>query len=270
MSVYAANREGEGLLIYVPRQLPVTVVVLDGRLTMETVARLRQVLTKCLVACPDALVIDVANLTADSDLPLTVFRVVQRHAASWPAVPVVLAAPSPNLRERLARTGLDGILPTYGSRAEAVMRATGPPTIARADWDLVAGTAAPGEARALLADACEAWGVPQALDAALIVVSELVTNAVVHASGAVRLTVLLRRSHLHLVVRDASPDPPRRLEAALRSNSGISLDAGGRGLPVLDAVCRSWGHVSSDSGKAVWGIVDVVEPGQVTEELSTR
>jgi anti-sigma regulatory factor (Ser/Thr protein kinase) len=270
MSVYTANPDGDGLLIYVSQRLPMTIVVLDGRLTLESVSRLRQTLIKCLVACPDAIVIDVANLAMDNDLPLSVFRVIRRYAANWPAVPVVLAAPSSDLRERLLRTGLDGTLPIHDTRAEAVMRATGPPTIARADWDLVSGSGAPAEARALLADVCEAWGVPQVLDAALVVVSELVTNAVVHATGAVHMTVLLRRSNLHLVVRDASPEPPRRMTATLRTTNGVSLDSGGRGLPLLDAMCKSWGHLSSDTGKAVWGIIDVVEAGQDTEELSAR
>ena len=97
------------------------------------------------------------------------------------------------------------------------------------------------------------------LDTALVVVSELVTNAVVHASGSVHVTVLLRRSQLHLVVRDQSPDPPRRLEPP-RSIGGISLALNGRGIPLLDSMCRSWGHLSSDTGKAVWAMVEVTAP----------
>jgi len=268
MSIYMANPDGEGLLIYTPQRLPVTVVVLDGRLTMRSAARLRGWLIKSLVECPDAMVIDVGNLAVDSDLPLTVFRAIRRHAANWPAIPVVLAAPSPEIGERLARTGLTESLPVHPTRAEAIMKATGPPTIARADRDLVPGPAAPSEVRTLITDVCAAWDIPQVLDAALIVASELVTNAVVHGSGAVHVTVLLRRARLHLVVRDQNPDPPRRLQSTLRSSAGISLDSGGRGLPLLDAVCRAWGHLSSDTGKAVWGIVEVREPGTDTEELA--
>jgi hypothetical protein len=267
MSIYTPTRDGEGLLIFVAQRLPLTVVVLDGRLTVPSVGRLRGSLIKCLVECPDAVVIDVANLAVDSDLPLAVFRVIRRHAADWPAIPVVLAAPSPDVDERLVRIGLTRVLPMYDTRAEAVMRATGPPTIARADWDLVPGPAAPAEARTLITEVCQAWGIPQVLDAALIVASELVTNAVVHASGALHVTVLLRQSQLHLIVRDQSTDPPRRLKSTLRTSAGVSLETGGRGLPLLDAVCRSWGHLASDTGKAVWGIVDVVEPGTDTEEL---
>jgi anti-sigma regulatory factor (Ser/Thr protein kinase) len=196
--------------------------------------------------------------------------VIRRHAANWPAVPVVLAAPSPALADQLARTGLRDSLEVYGTRAEAIMKATGPPTIARADWDLISGPNAPSQARAVLTDVCRMWGVLGALDAGLIVVSELVTNAVRHASGAIHVTAMLRRGRLHLVVRDASPDPPRRSEPALRHRAGVSLDLGGRGIPLLDAVCRSWGHLSSDTGKAVWGIVDAVDPGTETEDLTAR
>jgi anti-sigma regulatory factor (Ser/Thr protein kinase) len=273
MSVYQANPDGDGLLIYVPQRLPSTVVILDGRLTMAGVDRLRDSLLKCLVACPDSVVIDVANLVADDDLPLSVFRVVRRHAANWPAVPVVLAAPAPELAERLARMRIDVALPVYPTRAEAVVRAIGPPTIARLDWDLVSGPNAPAQARARITEMCQAWGVNQVLDAALIVASELVTNAVVHAansvhaSGVVHMTVLLRRMQLHLVVRDGNPDPPRRTQSKIQTMNGISLEDGGRGLPLLDAVCRAWGHLSNHNGKAVWAIVDVTEPGVDTEVL---
>ena len=248
------------LSISVAQRLPVTVVVLEGRLGLESVGRLRQSLIKRLVACPDALVIDVARLTVDSDLPLTVFRVVSRHAANWPAVPVVLAAPSPDVAERLIRTGLDASLPMHGSRAEAIMKAIGPPTVARADWDIVSGPNSASQARTLIAEVCRAWGLAGVLDTVLVVVSELVTNAVVHASGSVHVTVLLRRSQLHVVVRDQNPDPPRRLEPRLRSTTGVSLALNGRGIPLLDSMCRSWGHLSSDTGKAVWAMVDVTAP----------
>jgi anti-sigma regulatory factor (Ser/Thr protein kinase) len=268
MSVHTANNDGDGLLIYIPRRLPLTIIVLEGRLTLASVGRLRQSVVTCLVDCPNSVVIDIANLAVDEDLPLTVFGVIHKHAADWPVVPVVLAAPPPRLGERLARLGLDTSLPVYSTRAEAVMRATGPPTIARADWDLVSGTAAPAQVRALITDVCRTWSVTQVLDAALIVVSELVTNAVVHGSGTIHVTVLLRRSQLHIVVRDGNPVPPRRAVSVVRTSAGVSLDDGGRGLPLVDAVCRAWGHLSSDTGKAVWGIVDVVEPGVDTEELA--
>ena len=265
-----ADIEGDRLRIHVPQRLPLALVVLEGELDLRSAGPLRQLLIKCLVDCPDAVVIDVAGLTVHGDLPLTVFRVIRRHAANWPAVPLVLAAPSRELTDRLARTGLQDSLEVYGTRHEAIMKATGPPTLARADWDLISGPTAPSQARALLTDVCEAWGVLGSLDAALIVVSELVTNAVVHASGAIHVTAMLRRSRLHLVVRDASPAPPRRAKPALRHDAGVSLDLGGRGIPLLDAVCRSWGHLASDSGKAVWGIVDAVEPGVETEDLTVR
>jgi anti-anti-sigma regulatory factor len=270
VTLFLANAVDDRLRIHMPQRLPLALVVLEGQLDLQSAGRLRQSLIKCLVDCPDAVVIDVAGLVVHGDLPLTVFRVIRRHAASWPAVPLVLAAPSPALADQLARTGLRDSLEVYGSRDEAIMKATGPPTIARADWDLVSGPSAPSEARALFTEVCRAWGVLGSLDAGLIVVSELVTNAVVHASGAIHVTAMLRRSRLHLVVRDSNPDPPRRVVPTRRHDAGVSLDLGGRGIPLLDAVCRSWGHLASDTGKAVWGIVDAVDPGTETEDLSVR
>jgi len=236
-------------------RLPVTVVEARGRLDLDTAGQLRDALIKCLVDCPEAVVVDLSALDVETDLPLSVFRVVRRHAAIWPAIPVLLAAPSFALAERLDRTGLSRALPMYAGVGEAVSGAAGPPTLARADWDLLSGPVAPGEARTLVADVCAAWGIGRILDRALIVVSELVTNAVVHATGPVHLTALLRPERLHLVVRDRSPVPPRRVVPAVRAAGGVSLATNGRGLPLLDAVCRSWGHLSSDAGKAVWAMV---------------
>jgi hypothetical protein len=195
-------------------------------------------------------VIDVADLHTDSDLPLSVFRVIRRYAANWPAIPVVLAGPTPAMAERLRRTGL----PVCTTVVEAVAAAEGPPAVARADRTFVPGKGAPSEARALIGDVCRAWRIPEALDSALVVLSEMVTNAIVHASGLVHVTAVLRRPHLHLVVRDHSTEPPRRAPTL-----GPSLSLSGRGLPLLDAMCTSWGYLSNDTGKAVWARVRVHE-----------
>jgi anti-sigma regulatory factor (Ser/Thr protein kinase)/anti-anti-sigma regulatory factor len=252
MTIPAPGPATDRFSVEVIRHLPVTLVAPLGRLDLTTVGPLRDTLFKCLTDCPEAIVVDLSGLGVHDDLPLSVFRVVRRRAARWPTIPVVLAAPSPDLADRLMRIGLAGSMSLYRDVAEAIAGAAGPPTRARADWDLLPGRSAPSEARGLATRMCQAWDLDELLDTVLIVMSELVTNAVVHGTGSVHVTVVLRHQHLHLVVRDQSPDPPRRAENPRRHRTGVSLDSNGRGLHLLDAVCQSWGYLSSGLGKAVW------------------
>ncbi|MEU1707401.1 SpoIIE family protein phosphatase [Streptomyces sp. NPDC005706] len=92
-----------------------------------------------------------------------------------------------------------------------------------------------------------AWGVsPDTLDAALLVVSELVTNALVHTGGPVRLDLSLVNHRLRLAVADTSPRSPVK-------PTSIGWEAtGGRGILLVEAVSAAWGTVPVSGGKQVW------------------
>ncbi|MGA5036767.1 SpoIIE family protein phosphatase [Streptomyces capoamus] len=98
------------------------------------------------------------------------------------------------------------------------------------------------------------WGVSQdTLDAALLVVSELVTNALVHTGGQVRLDLSLVNHRLRLAVADASPRSPVK-------PTSIGWEAtGGRGILLVEAVSAAWGTVPVSGGKQVWA--DLVPDG---------
>ncbi|MFI9611807.1 SpoIIE family protein phosphatase [Streptomyces sp. NPDC052023] len=91
-----------------------------------------------------------------------------------------------------------------------------------------------------------AWGVTTHLDAVLLVVSELVTNALVHTDGPVRLDLTLVDSRLRLAVADTSPRTPVK-------PTSIGWEAtGGRGLLLVEALSAAWGTVPASGGKQVW------------------
>src|SRR5213078_2523302 len=80
---------------------------------------------------------------------------------------------------------------------------------------LVTGPAAPAEARRRVRDAIRSWRVPVDLDAALLLTSELVTNAVRHEAGqrtqraqAVVLAIACSRGRLRVDVHDTSRSLP--------------------------------------------------------------
>ncbi|MFI5794445.1 SpoIIE family protein phosphatase [Streptomyces sp. NPDC051677] len=92
-----------------------------------------------------------------------------------------------------------------------------------------------------------AWGVTDALmDSALLVVSELVTNALVHTGGQVRLDITLINQRLRVAVTDVSPRTPVK-------PTDLGWEAtGGRGILLVEAVSEAWGTVPVSGGKQVW------------------
>jgi anti-sigma regulatory factor (Ser/Thr protein kinase) len=86
---------------------------------------------------------------------------------------------------------------------------------------------------------------PELADAAGLLVSELVTNAIVHAQTPVEVRVSVTDTVLRAEVSDGS----QTLPAPRRP---IGLAGTGRGLQLLDQVATRWGVLSTDSGKTVW------------------
>ena len=105
------------------------------------------------------------------------------------------------------------------------------------------------DARHLVEDTLTRWGVDEAtLDAARLLVSEAVSNAVRHAGTPCRLRIIEQSPLVRIEVRDGDPVPPQP--------QPIDPEAlGGRGLQIIDAVARRWGvEPRSDglTGKVVW------------------
>jgi len=89
---------------------------------------------------------------------------------------------------------------------------------------------------------------PDRRDLVLLVVSEMVTNAVQQGDGPVRVTLDTDGSTLRLEVFDAG----HRLPVLGASDPDAT---GGRGLQLVDALCDAWGVDEAVDGKTVWAIV---------------
>ena len=99
-----------------------------------------------------------------------------------------------------------------------------------------------------------AWGLESMRELAVLLTSELVTNAVVHARTPVRLTVY-HDTVLTVEVADGSP--------VLPAPSPISPDDDrGRGLTLVAKLADRWGARPEGTGKVVWF---VLEPGRAGE-----
>jgi anti-sigma regulatory factor (Ser/Thr protein kinase) len=104
------------------------------------------------------------------------------------------------------------------------------------------------EARAFVRETLFRWGETSALDDALLVTSELFTNAVVHGSGQIDIYVTLNPEALRIaVVDDGRRTPDRWLKPA------PTTALGGRGLHIVDALASTWGNNFDPSGRTrVW------------------
>ncbi|WP_262418291.1 SpoIIE family protein phosphatase [Streptomyces sp. SP2-10] len=112
---------------------------------------------------------------------------------------------------------------------------------------------APGSARTLVRAAlAEAPGVPARLvDDAMAVVSELVTNAVVHAGTDVQIDWRLEDSGAVLIeVRDQHPS--RAPRDATRGEGPYDTPEYGRGLRLVGTLAESWGVTYRTGAKTVW------------------
>ncbi|MFI1866434.1 ATP-binding protein [Streptomyces jumonjinensis] len=87
------------------------------------------------------------------------------------------------------------------------------------------------------------WKLAAVMVEALLIVSELVTNAIQHGDGPVRLRVEHHAHELRIEVTDGSPTMPVLREAG-------DDDESGRGLVLVAAMAEEWG-VSGD-GETIW------------------
>jgi anti-sigma regulatory factor (Ser/Thr protein kinase) len=111
----------------------------------------------------------------------------------------------------------------------------------------------PGEARRFVGDVLRDHGVDteEVVEAALLLTSELVTNAVLYAPGTINVDVDLDLTAVRVEVGDDSADPPAPRPAGPDAGSG-------RGLQLLEAIARAWGvDQQRDDGKVVWFELDV-------------
>lgn len=105
------------------------------------------------------------------------------------------------------------------------------------------------EARRFLRRFLRRWGVPDLVHDAQLLTSELVNNAVVHASSAVTVRVRFKDRCLRVEVADVGA-------GALRRPHSGPEDTGGRGLHLVEVLSTSWGTSSGQTGRVVWFELD--------------
>jgi anti-sigma regulatory factor (Ser/Thr protein kinase) len=111
---------------------------------------------------------------------------------------------------------------------------------------LSAGPAAAGQARAEVREAILAWDLPVDASVALLLTSELVTNAIRHEAGeTVVLDIGCTRGELRVDVHDTARAMPALVNAPADAETG-------RGLLLVASLSDNWGCYRTRAGKAVY------------------
>ncbi|MCA6090652.1 ATP-binding protein [Streptomyces sp. SCA3-4] len=120
------------------------------------------------------------------------------------------------------------------------------------------------------------WGAPGRADTAVLLASELVTNALVHTDGGAVVTARLTggaaapvTGRLRVEVRDFLSRPPTlrpspvasdRDDGAAPAGRPEAAATSGRGLLLVHTLADCWGVRAHGVGKAVWFELDAQEP----------
>lgn len=227
----------------------VVILGVDGRLT-DVVEDLDHAIRLALAELPRGVACDLSAVQeCAAPGALRVLASAGRHLRDWPGIPVAVASPDASVRDDLRRKPLGGhllvtesvrlalstVLETAAPVAQS-LRLAPHPTAPRASRDFVSRT---------LLD----WQLGPRIPTACLVVSELVTNAMVHAGTDIDLSLAAHRGILRVTVRDHGAGLPLHLVAPV----GLH----GRGLAVVAGLSRGWGVLpTAGGGKVVWAVID--------------
>jgi anti-sigma regulatory factor (Ser/Thr protein kinase) len=125
------------------------------------------------------------------------------------------------------------------------------PTALEYRWSFGPDLAVSGRARQLLAPILEAWGLStEQCEDVLLVMNELVTNAVEHARTPLELLVSFTGASVLIRVRDDALVEPQ-LQPFDRTTRR------GRGLQFVDALAHRWSWTLDGDGKVVWAVMAI-------------
>jgi anti-sigma regulatory factor (Ser/Thr protein kinase) len=132
---------------------------------------------------------------------------------------------------------------------------------------LMADLAAAAVARSVVEDAIRAWHVSVDSDVAVLLTSELVTNAVTHGTPAagtfVLLTIAYDTTCLRVEVHDGSGDFPVP-DTGLVDEAPAEAETG-RGLLLVTSLSAEWGFYRTPAGKAVYFTLELQPDIQETD-----
>ncbi|SEO46335.1 Serine phosphatase RsbU, regulator of sigma subunit [Actinacidiphila rubida] len=110
--------------------------------------------------------------------------------------------------------------------------------------------------RALLRQWLDGWGLADMADEEELLVSEVVTNGLVHGDSDVYVYVRRYPERVRVEVRDSDPHPAQAVTIPREEDQA----EGGRGLVIVSALASAWGNSPGGRGKTVWFELPIADP----------
>ncbi|NUR69298.1 MAG: ATP-binding protein [Hamadaea sp.] len=231
-----------------------------GSLDLSGTAALRRSALKVLPEQPRALLLGLDEIDIRDPLNLAVLPSIDKRVRLDCGIRLQCYADPATDTGRRVRQVVGGRIALHDDRLSALVAAD-QETVAtqRAYRHLTPGAGAVREARAITQECCRRWGIPQISDAAQLIVSELITNAVQHAQTEIDLILTHRGPRLHLQVRDTAYAPalfPIEPVSSLIYRVGDDR-IGGRGLMLVAMLSAACGTTVGADAKTVWASLRV-------------
>jgi len=157
-------------------------------------------------------------------------------SSGWPLASLVVRAPAgtPDMSGWLRAADRDAALAQVDRRAQP-----------RTRIDVEHSKFGPSQARAAVTACAQELGLQEVCDDVVLLVSEMVTNAIRYAAPPVRLEIQAGEQDVVVAVCDGSPELPRPRPAGSEAE-------GGRGMMLVDLLSTDHGVRIDPPGKAVW------------------
>lgn len=215
----------------------VAVLAVEGAVGDPDGPHLLTAVQGALALGPRGVVLDLAQAEAVSAGAAAVLTELARVPSGWPRAALVVC-PSPAARE------LPGVL-LAPDRAQAVATVRERSDRLRATLSVEHGPGGPAQARAAVITHADRLGLGELADDVVLLVSELVTNAIRHAVAPIDLEIEVDRDQVVVAVRDGSAVPPAPRDADVEAE-------GGRGMLLVDLLTAEHGVRPQPPGKTVW------------------
>ncbi|MER5490989.1 ATP-binding protein [Streptomyces sp. NPDC002490] len=122
----------------------------------------------------------------------------------------------------------------------------------RAEWTFPADPGAVRDARSAVRGQLGRWGLESLGDLTVLLVSELVTNSLRHATGPIRVRLVRPPKPPGALLVEVFDPQPGALPEPPRGHHADVEDEGGRGLRLVASTSSRWGTRPGRSGKTVW------------------